>query len=182
MSTRPMRRKEREMDREFCLDLIDNAEYGTLALFDGAEPYSVPLSIVRIGDNLYFHSARAGRKVDILKEHPRVAVSFVGKVQVPDLYTKEEIDEIAADPKLAVQLIKDVFTTEFDSVMAEGICYKTEDREEKAKVLEAIAKKYTPDKMKYFPTAVEVGLDYTAIYRIEVDRLTGKRKKKQREL
>ena len=56
-----MRRKDREMNAEFGLEVIDRAEFGVLSLVDPqGEVYSVPLSIARDGSQLYFHSARSG--------------------------------------------------------------------------------------------------------------------------
>ena len=56
-----MRRKDREMDKDFGLEVIDKSKYGVISLVDNNNmPYSVPLSIVRDGDMLYFHSATVG--------------------------------------------------------------------------------------------------------------------------
>ena len=50
-----MRRKDREMPREFGLSVLDRCEYATLALIDpDGFPYCVPITIVREGDALYF--------------------------------------------------------------------------------------------------------------------------------
>ncbi|MDO5755435.1 MAG: pyridoxamine 5'-phosphate oxidase family protein [Tissierellia bacterium] len=179
---REMRRKDRSMGREFAIKVIDESVYGTLALVDGGIPYSVPLSIVRIDDRLYFHSAKAGRKVELLASEPQVALSFVGKVEVPDLYSAEELEKIANTPALRTSLIKDVFTTEFDSAMVQGPCHLVTDREEKRRAMEVLCKKYTPDKMKYFDLAMEIGLDYTLVYCVTMEEVSGKQKKKKREL
>jgi len=53
-----MRRKDREMGRDFGYYVIDRARYGILSMIDGDEPYGIPLSIVRHEENLYFHSAK----------------------------------------------------------------------------------------------------------------------------
>lgn len=51
-----MRRRDREMNREFGLEVIDKSIYGVLSIVaDDNEPYSIPLSIVRDGNKLYFH-------------------------------------------------------------------------------------------------------------------------------
>lgn len=45
-----MRRKDREMSREFGLEVIDRAAYGVLSVVDSdGAPYALPLSIVRDG-------------------------------------------------------------------------------------------------------------------------------------
>ena len=77
-----MRRKDRERDRAFAYDVIDRCEYGVAAMAgEGGAPYCVPLSLVRLGDALYFHCALEGTKLDCLRRSPRVCVSFVASNQ-----------------------------------------------------------------------------------------------------
>ena len=67
-----MRRKDRERDRAFAYDVIDRCEYGVAAMAgEGGAPYCVPLSLVRLGDTLYFHCALEGTKLDCLRRSPR---------------------------------------------------------------------------------------------------------------
>ena len=51
-----MRRKDREMPKEFALQVVDKCQYATLSMISDGKPYCVPLSIVRIDDFVYFHS------------------------------------------------------------------------------------------------------------------------------
>lgn len=54
-----MRRKDRAMNKEFGLKLIDKSDYGVVSMVDSEnKPYSLPLSIVRDEQLLYFHSAK----------------------------------------------------------------------------------------------------------------------------
>ena len=63
-----MRRIDRAQDRAFSLALIDRCTHGVMALTTGeAAPYCLPLSFVRVGDELYFHCAREGRKIDLMR-------------------------------------------------------------------------------------------------------------------
>ena len=173
-----MRRKDREMDRDFGLSVIDDAAYGTLAMVDSETgPYCLPLSIVRDGNTLYFHSAKEGQKVEILKNNPQVCISFVGRVQVPDNYTDEELDEIVKDERKIVHLISKVFTTEFESAIVKGRVEVVLEKEEQVHAMRLICEKYTPTKMKYFDRAIEAGLGRAQVYKIEIDQITAKRKK-----
>lgn len=173
-----MRRKDREMDREFGYKLIDQVHYGVLSTVDeNQEPYGLPLSIVREEDILYFHSAMDGRKVKILEKSPKVSIAFIGKVNVPEEYSKEELDEIAKDPSKASALISKVFTTEFESAIVVGQAKLMEDRETRIHALRLICEKYTPTKMDYFPLAIKSGLDRTNVYSIEIEEITAKSKK-----
>ena len=63
-----MRRLDREQDRQFALSLIDRCTHGVMALSTGEDtPYCLPLSFVRVGDDLYFHCAAQGRKLELLR-------------------------------------------------------------------------------------------------------------------
>lgn len=172
-----MRRKDREMDKDFAYEIIDKAAFGTLALTDKAgRPYSVPLSIVRDGDFLYFHSAKAGKKHEIIGEGCEAAVSFVGEHKVPDILSEAQLEEIIAKGSHGM-LGSKVFTTEFESVMAEGRIVRLDDLELKVKGLSLLCEKYTPDKMKYFQYAAAASLKVTEVYRMEMVKVSGKRKK-----
>ena len=75
-----MRRSDRARDRSFAFDVIDRCGHGVAALSTGGEgPYCIPLSLVRVGDDLFFHCALEGRKLDLLRRDPRVCVTFVGE-------------------------------------------------------------------------------------------------------
>lgn len=174
-----MRRKDREMNREFGMDLIDRAKYGVLCTIDDEEnlPYGVPLSIVRDGDTLYFHSAMDGKKVRIFKNKPYVSVVFVGETKIPENYTKEELDEMAKDRSKGGTFASKVFTTEFESAMVIGQINLVENREEKIRAMKLICEKYTPTKMDYFSVAIDSGLPRTNVYSIKIEEITAKRKK-----
>lgn len=173
-----MRRKDREMDRDFGLEIIDRSQYGIISMVDeNREAYGIPLSIVRDENTLYFHSAMEGKKVRILEREPKVSVTFVGQVNVPENYTREELDEIIEDKAKAGLLISKVFTTEFESALVRGRVKKIEENEEKVKALKLICEKYTKTKMEYFPIAIEAGLARVNIYGVEIEEITAKRKK-----
>lgn len=73
-----MRRKDREVtDIQNILSIIDECKVIRLAMIDGAKPYIVPLSFGYAYDNgsltFYCHSAKEGRKLDILRKNNVVA-------------------------------------------------------------------------------------------------------------
>jgi nitroimidazol reductase NimA-like FMN-containing flavoprotein (pyridoxamine 5'-phosphate oxidase superfamily) len=173
-----MRRKDREMSREFGLKVIDKSRYGVLSMTgEDNEPYGIPLSIVRDGNNLYFHSAMDGRKVKIFATSPKVSIAFVGETKIPENYTKEGLDEIVKDESKAVLLISKVFTTEYESAVVKGKVKLVEDEDEKIKAMKLICEKYTLTKMDYFNMAIKSGLKRTNVYRIEIEEIKAKRKK-----
>ena len=148
-----MRRKDRQRDRQFGLDVIDRCEYGTVAI-QGGEPYCLPLSLVRVGEDLYFHCALEGKKLDLLRAHSTVWVSFVG-------------ENTAA---------KDDFTTYFTSAMVKGTACEVTDEAEKVLALRALCEKLTPFCMAEFDDAVARSLPVTGIWKIRMDQISAKEK------
>ena len=72
-----MRRNDREIsDRKDIDGIIRRCRVCHLALCDGNQPYIVPLSFGYDGSFLYFHSAREGRKIDIITRNNRVCFEF----------------------------------------------------------------------------------------------------------
>lgn len=175
-----MRRKEREISREEALEIIDQSQYGILTTNDPnqEEPLALPLSLVRKGDKIFFHSAIEGRKTEVLHDGKKVTLVFTGHVQVPDLYTNDQIDKIISQPdKAAPFLASNVFTTAFESAIVTGEVKELREPEEKIGGLALICQKYTPDKMQYFKGAAEASLSRVKVYEIAIDSVRGKRKK-----
>ena len=155
MSEVVMRRKDREMDRNFALYVADKCEWATLALVDGDKPYCVPVTIVRIGGCVYFHTAKAGRKIDLLRKNPSVCLSCVG-----DTYRTP-----------------DKFTTEYESAVIAGTATEVTDDAEKIEALRALCERHTPTNMAMFDSEVNRSLGVTGVWKISIDEITGKRKK-----
>ncbi len=150
-----MRRKDRERGREFAFAVIDACEYGTVAL-QGEEPYCLPLSLVRVGEDLYFHCALEGKKLDLLRENHNVWVSFVS-------------ENVAA---------VDDFTTYFRSAMVKGTATEVMDAEEKVAALRALCEKLTPAHMSAFDGEVARSFAVTGIWKIHMNEITAKEKKR----
>ena len=153
-----MRRKDRVQGREFALELIDRCTHGVMALSnrEGA-PYCLPLSFVRMGDRLYLHCARQGRKIELLRACPQVCVTFVGEdrpyFQAPAMYS-----------------------TWFQSVIVTGAAREVTGPEEKTEALRALCEKVTPDHMEAFGQALEESLSVTAVWEIQMEDISAKAK------
>lgn len=155
-----MRRKDREMDKEFALEMADKCEYAVLSMAEpDLTPYCVPLSIVRDGGFIYFHCAKAGKKSDILKKNPKVCISCVG-----DTHRMEN-----------------KFTTEYESAIIFGTAQEVSEDEEKIHALKILCERHTPMNMAEFDEAIKRSLSVTAIWRVSIDEITGKRKKYDKE-
>lgn len=173
-----MRRKDRAMGEAFAYRVIDQADYGVLSIVnDEGMPYGVPLSIVRDNQHLYFHSAKAGTKVDLFQNSPKVSITFVSDTNIPELFTEEELQSFLTDEKKTASLTSKVFTTEYASAIVSGTIHLVENSEEAIHALRLICLKYTPSKMAYFDLAIQSGLSRTNIYRIAIEKIDAKRKK-----
>jgi len=156
----PMRRSDREQRREFSLALIDRCTHGVMALSTGEDtPYCLPLSFVRVDNCLYFHCAKEGRKTDLLRANPRVCVTFVGQ-DAPEL-----------EPPVN-------FTTYFQSSIVTGTAVEVTQDEEKIEALRALCQKTLPQHMTgdLFDRAIAHSLPATAVWRIDMDHISGKAK------
>lgn len=72
-----MRRSDKEITERAEIDrVIRQATVCRLAMADEEGPYIVPLSFGYDGETLYFHSAREGKKLSILRKHPKVCFEF----------------------------------------------------------------------------------------------------------
>ena len=153
-----MRRKDRERDRQFALDVIDRCEYGVAALAaEGDTPYCIPLSLVREGEELYFHCALEGTKLDILRKNPRVCISFVA-------------ENVAA---------LDEFTTYFQSAVVVGTAYEITEDTARIAALRLLCEKLTPTNMDRFDQEVARSLRVTGVWGIHMEEIFGKEKKKR---
>ncbi len=172
-----MRRKDREMGREFGLSIIDKAPFGVLSMVDAGKPYGIPLSIVRAGNSLYFHSAPEGRKSKILRENGEVSIVFVGDWNVPELFTDDDLASIQDNEEKKAALLSGVFTVEFESAVVTGRAQLVQEEANRVEAMRLICEKYTPTKMTYFAEAAAAGLPRADIYQVEMEEIKAKRKK-----
>ena len=79
-----MRRKDREVtDKETMKQIIENCKVCHLAMVDRGSPYVIPLNFGYTIDDttltLYFHSAKEGRKLDILRRNSAVCFEMASE-------------------------------------------------------------------------------------------------------
>ena len=150
-----MRRKDRENDAAFALEVLRDCEYATLATVnpDGT-PYCIPISVVAKGNAVYFHCAAEGKKLINIAGHDAVCISGVR-------HTK---------------LVPEKFTTEFESAVAFGHCVMVQEDDEKIMALRLICEKYAAGNLDEFENAIRRSLSKTTVGKIEITSITGKAK------
>jgi nitroimidazol reductase NimA-like FMN-containing flavoprotein (pyridoxamine 5'-phosphate oxidase superfamily) len=149
-----MRRKELEItDREELRAILERARVCRVALCDGDRPYLVPLSFALDGDDLVLHSARQGRKLEILRRNPAVC------------FEVEEGVSLAHAPTACD------FNWRFRTVIGHGQATFVEDLPERGRLLGLFVPRYgaPPGALPAHEVAA------TCVIKVRVDQLTGKR-------
>jgi len=151
-----MRRKDREKDAAFALEVFRDCEYAVLATVNAdGTPYCVPLSPVLLGNAIYFHCASEGKKLDNINNNNIICITCVR-------HTK---------------LIPEKYTTEYESAVATGKCSIIWDDKEKIMALRAICEKYIKNNIQDFDAKIIESLHKTCICRIDMEQITGKANK-----
>ncbi len=150
-----MRRKDREItDRMELLRILTDARVCRLAMCDADRPYLVPLSFALDGEDLVLHSAREGRKIEILRRNPAVCFEVEEGV---------EIDVGASPCKTGMR---------FRTVIGHGTVEFVDDVRERARLLALFGPRYgAPDGSLPAPE-----VERTTVLRVRVAGLTGKRR------
>lgn len=149
-----MRRKKQLLRAEDTAAVLARGTSGVLALSDaGGYPYAVPLSYVFHGGRLYFHCAKSGHKLDLIRRDPRASFCVIDRDQV-----------VPAE-----------YTTYFRSVIAFGTLRVLEDEGEKRAAIEALARKYAPDDTpEGLDAAIRRDWEPLCMLEMTIDHLTGK--------
>jgi nitroimidazol reductase NimA-like FMN-containing flavoprotein (pyridoxamine 5'-phosphate oxidase superfamily) len=149
-----MRRKELELTDPAALrGILERALSCRVALSDGDQPYLVPLSFALDGPDVVLHSARAGRKLEILRRNPKVCFEVEEGVALAP----------AAEP-CAVGM-------RYRTVIGFGAAEWVDDPAEKARLLGVLAAKYTGAAPAGFPPHE---LARTTVIRLRLRELHGK--------
>ena len=151
-------------DKVLIYNVLDRAEYGTLALSIENKPYAVPVNFVRIEDEIYFHGALKNKKIKMMEKNPSVSFSVVENYALID-------SDFSSTEGLACPA-----TQFFKSVSIDGVAVVQESREIKARVFEALMQKLQPKGgYKSFSDSIyDQALKATAVVKIEIEKLTCK--------
>lgn len=154
-----MRRKDRLVGGfDEIMEIVARCQVVRLGLIAEGKPYIVPLyfGYRREGETLalFLHSAAAGRKITALRENPQVFFEMEGEGAI---VRGEEPCK---------------WTAAYQSVMGEGRVSFLEERAEKEAALSAIMEHCGHEGAPVFD---EAALARTAVLRLDVETITGKR-------
>jgi uncharacterized protein len=147
-----MRRSDRQMSEIVAQTLLKQGEYGILATVNSSgQPFGTPLSYIYLNDFVYFHCAMEGTILQNLASNPQVCFTVIGNTKV----------------------IPDMFTTNYESVMASGTA-SIVNGSEKTVALEGLIYKYSPDFLESGMAYIEKAQAKTIVVKIRIEHLTGK--------
>lgn len=149
-----MRRNDRAMSAEQAWAVVEKCDYAVVAMTaENGAPYCVPVNIARDGESVLFHGAKEGRKPAAMAANPKVCVNCV----------------------CGAEVLQERYTTLYESATLFGTVAEVTDPEEKTEALRKICLRHTPDRMDRFEGAIERSLAATAVWRISVTEITGKK-------
>lgn len=152
-----MRKADREIKGwEELEDVIRRAEVCRLGMVDEGEPYVVPMNFGYQDGYLYFHCAKEGRKLDVLRRNPRACFELEAGVRL-----------VEGDSPCR-------WSTSYESVIGWGTADIIMDEEEVRKGLEVLMSHYTEGPHDFDPRS----LSQTVLIKVKVERMTGKRSKR----
>ena len=149
-----MRRKDQEINDIATIEgIIRKAQVCRLALSENGRPYIVPLCFGYKDNTLYFHSAREGKKLDILRKNNNVCFEI-------------DIDKELVKGKKACNC-----SMKYRSVIGFGRAELIDDIEQKRRALNIIMQNYFEGLFRY----PEESIENIVIIKVEIESMTGKK-------
>ena len=154
-----VRRKDRQLaDETEMFRILDSAEFGILSLVDDdGTPYGIPINFARQDDRLVFHCAPEGRKFQCIRFQPKVSFCVIGRTN----------------------LLPGQFSTEYESVIIEGMAEIVDDEPRRIDDLLILCRKLSPEHMDAAEQYIRKSLHRTAVFEIRIETMTGKAKRKK---
>ena len=149
-----MRRKEKEITGKSEMEsIVRKSLVCRLGMVDEGLPYIVPLCFGYDKDTLFFHSAKEGRKIEILKQNNQVCLEF-------DIASEVQPGKAAC-----------AWGMKYRSVIGFGKALFIEDPEERRKALDVIMRQYADGDFEYSEKSFEKAL----VIKVEIESMTGKK-------
>lgn len=150
-----MRRSDKEItDRAVIDEIIRGCQVCHLGLAVESEAYIVPISFGYDDSSVYFHTAKKGRKIDMMAANPKVCVEFERNV------------ELVTHPDDAC-----AWTFGFESAIGFGTVAELETDDDKKHGLNQIMRQYSGRDWEYESPV----FSSTRVWRLDLETVTGKR-------
>jgi uncharacterized protein len=153
-----MRRKDKEItDKSIIREILSKSEICRIAMTDEGCPYMVPLNYGFAGNALYFHSAPAGRKIELIQKSNKVCFEIE---YAQEMVKHDSRQESACN-----------WTTRYRSVIGYGRIEIINDLERKKKGLDIIMAHYGKPLCNGYQ---EGNLKKMVILKLTIDEISGK--------
>jgi uncharacterized protein len=148
-----MRRKEKEVkDRSEIEAIIHKSPVCRVAMCEDNKPYVVPLNFGYEDGILYFHGAKEGKKIDMIRKNPHICFEMDTDVAI-----------VEADDAC-------FWGVRYQSVIGFGEAAVVPDHKEKESALGIIMKHYSQRDFQFDENMVKA----TAVIKVVIDSMTGK--------
>ena len=150
-----MRRKDKEIkDPREIAAILNQAQIIHLAMLDGDQPYIIPLNFGFAENTIYFHCARQGKKIDLIKKNNRVCFHTEVDVQVLNAARAHQC------------------STLYKSVIGHGKAIVIEDPKGKKQAADILMNHYVKEEGRKH--AYGSCLKEVCMIKIEIESMTGK--------
>ncbi|MGZ7109671.1 MAG: pyridoxamine 5'-phosphate oxidase family protein [Methanobacterium sp.] len=150
-----IRRQDKEIkDQALIRNILHKAKFCRIGLSDDNKPYIVPMNFVFKTNRLYLHSAREGRKIEIIRKNNNVCFEI-------DIKTELITSKIACD-----------WSMRYLCIIGYGKAHLIIDSEEKRKALDIIMDKYSPDSSFDYS---DDSISKVIIIEVKIMEMTGKK-------
>jgi len=151
-----MRRKDKEItDIRLIETVLEEANTCRIAMCDGDMPYVIPMNFGFKDGCIYLHSAKEGRKIELLKKNPKICF---------------EVEAYTAMKKPGENVCKT--GVRYFTVIGTGEAELLSEDNEKKEALDIIVKKYTGIPQHEYLSGSLASL---TVIRIAIREMTGKK-------
>ena len=150
-----MRRLDRQITQKESIEILQKGEYGVLSMCTPTnEGFGIPLNYAFDGDNIYFHCAKEGTKLECLRNNPNVSFCVVGDTKV----------------------LPSMFGTLYESVIVSGYTSEMEGNE-KLEALKLLIKKYSGEYIREGNEYINKLYENVNVIKLTVESISGKARK-----
>lgn len=151
-----MRRADKQIVSQRDIEqILEKAEVCRLAFAVNGEPYIAPMNFVYSGGGLYFHCAGEGKKLDLIRQNPKVCFEVETDV------------ELVLDGDVPCR-----WGCRYRSIVGWGTAGILESEPEKTAALEKLVAKFAPG--EYRKSFDPVDLTRVVVIKVRIESMTGK--------
>lgn len=150
---RKMRLIRQQLSKEETETILREGTSGVLALVeDNSYPYAVPVNYLYEKNRIYFHGARNGQKIEMIRKNAKASFCVIGMEKI----------------------VPKKYTTFYQSAIAFGQIRIIEDESEKREAIEHLAAKFCSNDKEGIREEIARGWNALSMFVLEVEHMTGK--------